>query len=249
MYVCMYVCMCVYIYIYIYIYIYKQNDSIYNHFKTKHNIKPTREQLTENTKIVAREANRHRLAIKETLLILKEKPIVNKQFDNFSGILKLFSNNTSKMENLELQSSEGTQPLPHHKSYKPSKNKIPSEHIVSPNPNPDLNLSPPSLNPCPDLDVDPETSVTLDPPYSPRTMRLLTSPIKFHYHESTFENEIFYTPSQMPDMHEVLKKFGIKPDEMVVNENTLSQTQVCEPNVQSLELETSLLPNVPDPVL
>ena len=227
----------------------KQNGSICNHFKTEHKLKPTREQLTENTKIVAREADRHRLAIKEALLILKEKPIINKQFDNFSGILKLFSNNISKTENMESQPCGGTQPFPHPKPYAPSKSKVPSEHIDSPNPCPDLNLSPPSLNPCLDLHVNPNTSGTLDPPYSPRTMRLLTSPIKFNRYDSTVKDEVPYTPSQLPDMHEVLKKFGIEPDKMVANDNTLSQIHVCKPNVQSLEVEPLLLPNVPDPLL
>ena len=227
----------------------KQNGSIYNHFKTEHKLKPTREQLTENTKIVARETDRHRLAIKEALLIVREKPIINKQFDNFSGILKLFSNSISKMENLELQFCDGTQPLPHPKSYAPSKHKVPPEPIVLPNLSPDLNLSSPSLNPCPDLYVNSNTSGTLDPPYSPRTMRLLTSPIKFHYNKSTVENEVSYTPLEIPDMYEVLKKFGIEPDEMVVSDNTLSQIHVCEPNAQPLELEPSVLPIVPAPVL
>ena len=128
--------------------------------------------------------------------------------------------------------------------------KVPSEPIIPLNLNPDLNLSPPSLNPCSDLDVNPNTSGILDPTYSPRTMRLLTSPIKFHYNKSTVENEVIaYTPLQIPDMYEVLIKFGIEPDEMVVNDNTLSQIHVCEPNVQSLELEPSLLTIVPAPVL
>ena len=80
-------------------------------------------------------------------------------------------------------------------------------------------------------------------------MRLLTSPIKFNHNDSTVRDEVPYTPSQLPDMHEVLKKFGIEPDEMVANDNTLSQMHVCKPNVQSLEVEPLLLPNVPDPVL
>ena len=66
-----------------------QAGSIFQHFKTKHQAKPTRIQLTENTTIIARAENRFKLAIKEALLILHNAPDINKQFDNFTSILKL----------------------------------------------------------------------------------------------------------------------------------------------------------------
>ena len=68
-----------------------QSGSIFNHFKFKHNCKPSREQLVENTTIIAKADNRYKLAIKEALLILKHAPAINKQFDNFVNILKLHS--------------------------------------------------------------------------------------------------------------------------------------------------------------
>ena len=68
-----------------------QNGSIFNHFEKEHNSKPTRNQLTENTNIITRANNRYMLAIKEALLILKESPSLNVQFDNFENILKLHS--------------------------------------------------------------------------------------------------------------------------------------------------------------
>ena len=68
-----------------------QNGSIYQHFLLDHNQKPRREDLTENTTIISKSPNRYRLAIKEALLILKIGPSINRQFDNFTNILKLFS--------------------------------------------------------------------------------------------------------------------------------------------------------------
>ena len=67
----------------------RQNGSIHNHFKEFHNMKPTCNHLVENTKTIAKAKDRSRLAIKEALIILQEKPIINKQYDNFSNILKL----------------------------------------------------------------------------------------------------------------------------------------------------------------
>ena len=67
----------------------RQNGGIHNHFQSAHSIKPTREHLINNTKIIGRAKDRLRLAIKEALLISQEKPLINKQFDNFSNVLKL----------------------------------------------------------------------------------------------------------------------------------------------------------------
>lgn len=69
-----------------------QNGSIHEHFLNEHNRKPTRTELTENTSIICRATNRHKLAIKEALLILNHAPSINKQFDNFSNILKIHMN-------------------------------------------------------------------------------------------------------------------------------------------------------------
>ena len=68
---------------------YRQNGSICNHFKEAHQSKPTREQLTSNTNIISKSSDRLRLAIKEALLILDKKPEINKQYDNFTNILRL----------------------------------------------------------------------------------------------------------------------------------------------------------------
>ena len=68
-----------------------QNGSILKHFKSAHNQHPTREQLVENTTIIARANDRYKLAIKEALLILRHSPSLNIQFENFTNILKLYS--------------------------------------------------------------------------------------------------------------------------------------------------------------
>ena len=63
--------------------------SIKQHFITQHNIQPTKEQLIENTKIIAHADTKYKLLIKEALLIQKHNPLINKQFDTFPNILKL----------------------------------------------------------------------------------------------------------------------------------------------------------------
>ena len=86
-----------------------QNGSIYRHFQESHNCKPTREQLTQNTTIIARDTDRHRLTIKEALLILHNAPLINKQFDNFTNTLKLQSHrNTTKPAPVHMPSTNGT---------------------------------------------------------------------------------------------------------------------------------------------
>ena len=72
-----------------------QGGSIYQHFHDEHQRKPTRRELTENTTIIAKADNRQTLAIKEALLILNHSPSINKQFENFSNILKIHLNRNS----------------------------------------------------------------------------------------------------------------------------------------------------------
>ena len=71
-----------------------------SHFKGSHNLKPTREQLTENTGIIARAPDREKLAIKEALYILNFNPIINKQFDNFTNTLKLYKHKSNNIKSL-----------------------------------------------------------------------------------------------------------------------------------------------------
>ena len=64
--------------------------SIKEHFLHDHNITVTKSHLIENTSILTHAENRFKLSIKEALLILQKSPIINKQYDNFSNILKLY---------------------------------------------------------------------------------------------------------------------------------------------------------------
>ena len=81
-----------------------QNGSILKHFQEAHNCKPTREQITENTSIITKESDRYRLTIKEALIIRNIKPLINKQFDNFTNILKLYSlgNTGDRLNNVKM---------------------------------------------------------------------------------------------------------------------------------------------------
>ena len=63
-------------------------------------MRPTREQLTENTKIIAKANDRYKLLIKEALLILKNSPSINKQYDNFTNILKLHGHRSTNLQTL-----------------------------------------------------------------------------------------------------------------------------------------------------
>ena len=75
-----------------------QNGSIFKHFMSIHNVKPTREQLTHNTIIIAKANDRYKLSIKEALLILNEKPSLNIQFENFGNILKLYNHRNQRSD-------------------------------------------------------------------------------------------------------------------------------------------------------
>ena len=82
-----------------------QNGSILDHFKIYHTMKPSRDHLMQNTKVIEKGSDRQRIAIKETLLILNKKPIINKHFDNFTNILKLHQ---SKNDSLNSKASKST---------------------------------------------------------------------------------------------------------------------------------------------
>ena len=56
----------------------RQNGGICDHFSKFHGIKPTRDQLLENTKIIGGANNRQKLLIKEAIIILERKPVINR---------------------------------------------------------------------------------------------------------------------------------------------------------------------------
>ena len=65
------------------------SGSIKQHFIEDHNIKPTKQQIADNTKIIAKADDKFRLTVKEAILILQHSPIINRQFENFQHTLKL----------------------------------------------------------------------------------------------------------------------------------------------------------------
>ena len=83
--------------------------SIKDHILHEHNTLVTKTQLIENTSILTHAENRYKLSIKEALLILQKTPIINKQYDNFNNILKLYkSRNIPSHNNNILQNNDIT---------------------------------------------------------------------------------------------------------------------------------------------
>ena len=68
-----------------------QRGSILEHFKDCHSTKPTKQQLADNTTILDHAPDRYRLFIKEALHIIKQNPSINRQYDNFTNVLKLYT--------------------------------------------------------------------------------------------------------------------------------------------------------------
>ena len=117
-----------------------QNGSILKHFMLSHNVKPTRDQLTQNTTIIARANDRYKLAIKEALLILNNAPSLNIQFDNFTNILKLH-NHRNQQPQFKPPKSNCTPPSQHQNvanrlppSSLPQNSEIPVVDLASPTP-------------------------------------------------------------------------------------------------------------------
>ena len=108
-----------------------QNGSILNHFQESHNCKPTREQLTANTVIVTRESDRYKLCIKEALVILNTKPLINKQFDNFSNILKLYNLGNSNSRPCNIEKATISSPLTQITSSSPTQDIPTTQNLLT----------------------------------------------------------------------------------------------------------------------
>ena len=175
----------------------RQNGGIYEHFLRFHGERPSREQLTLNTSIIAKAEDRQRLRILEALLISEQSPIINKQWESFPQVLKLFSPKTE---------------IP---------NKWPKNSILaSPLKHTDIATSPVDHN-VPSSTVN----ENIMHEYSPRTKRLLLSPINLKRISncpqplanlseqkngfSNTEPACEQTKEEIPDMAEVLSNFGI----------------------------------------
>ena len=163
-----------------------QNGSILKHFKSSHNQHPTREQLVENTTVIARENDRYKLAIKEALLILRDSPSLNIQFENFTNILKLYShrnlNRTLQVPTNSRKSPESPLVLsknstgPSHKNPTSVENKVSIKQTCSKDVNLDSQGSDTHITLVTDIDEDSNV--------------------------------------QLPDFEAVLKKFGVDPHKL-----------------------------------
>jgi len=143
-----------------------QTGSIYQHFLNEHQTKPTRVQLTENTTIIARADNRYKLAIKEALLILHNNPSINKQFDNFTNILKIHAHRNPNQ--YHFTKTPFIPPLtitPPSLSFSQNHNTVP--FIISPT---DTLLSPSSQQ---NLCMFPSTHTPIYPPSPPPLLKNL----------------------------------------------------------------------------
>lgn len=67
-----------------------QNGSILQHFNDIHGCTLKRQTLVENVTVLTKERNVRQLRIKEALLILNFGPEINRQFDRFPQVLKLY---------------------------------------------------------------------------------------------------------------------------------------------------------------
>ena len=122
-----------------------QSGSIKEHFRLHHSNTPlTREHITNNISILSKASNRYQLAIKEALLIHRNQPSINKQFNNFSNILKLHpcrptnSNSTLRLHGNDTTISSDTVPTSPPPSVSPIIHNIQhnsqiTNHQVSPN--------------------------------------------------------------------------------------------------------------------
>ena len=208
----------------------RQNGSIYSHFKEHHHIKPTREQLTNNTNIISRGNDRLRLAIKESLLILDKKMEINKQYDNFTNILKLH-NSRSELKQQMPQ-------LPPHPTPSPAPDPKDTQIHISEDPPPIPSLRSDCVSMSRQVtakDQYENVPASLIPmgPFSPKTIRLLTLPIKvasFNFDEisKTKQQQSKVSSKQLHQGHEI----------HTLHNNTCDKS-FDSPNIKSLNSDTT----------
>ena len=114
------------------------NGSIKQHFMSDHNIKPTKELIANNTTILTKAQDKHRLTIKEALLILKHSSAINRQFDNFQHTLKLHKHHTTNEPSMPTQSQ-----TPQPSSQISLQSEAPSAPLLSPSQQPEAPTAPP----------------------------------------------------------------------------------------------------------
>ena len=191
---------------------------------TTHNAKPTREQLTGNTIILAKANDRYKLTIKEALLIMNNAPSLNIQFDNFTNILKLYNHRNQPTQFKQANSISYT-PSTRNNSSSPSLLQSPSSPVLSeytstpplPPPSP-APLLPALSSPPPSLSTPPSST----PPPPPHSLVPVNRCKVFPF--ETYESEpitgvnsprpmiiknIQYSTASLPDFDQVLLRFGI----------------------------------------
>ena len=203
--------------------IHNQNGSILKHFKDEHKCRPTREQLVENTSIIAKDNDKYRLSIKEALIILKSNPSLNIQSDNFTTVLKLHGNTITPKVKQSLNSLFLPTRHSDQESILSANSisivEIPLENNESVFTNDDKNLS------ChPQEPVNTPYLTPISP--LPNFLNNLHDSTVNTQHD--FHDNVHSTPkcsrskdskstdddSHLPDMEIVLKNFGIKYDKL-----------------------------------
>jgi len=194
-----------------------QSGSIHQHFVDEHQYKPSKDQITDNTTVIAHAENRYKLYIKEALLIMHNAPSINKQFDNFTNVLKLHTsrnNNQTRIKNVSLTnhhplppplpfphppSSPLLPPLPIPLPPPPFKVHIPTSMKSTPGPIP---LSPltDTITSTPSPLLDDHLPVSLSLPHSILSPPPLSNPYTPPSFPPSISHEIFsFAPPSSPD--------------------------------------------------
>ena len=211
-----------------------QNGSIWNHFKEIHNNKPTREQLTNNTNIIAKSKDRLRLAIKEALLITDKKPEINKQYNNFTNILRLHKPKSEhKMQHINYMST--TLPLSQEDIIQPTIEQAqPIENSTS------QIIENIQTKPISEQTQHHEHFPFPLGPFSQRTHRLLNSPIKINsINNNTQPDTDNLSQYSLPDMEMVLQRFGIETNiSQTNNTENMDNNNTSDIDIEYVDLET-----------
>ena len=137
-----------------------QSGSIKRHFEESHHTKPTRSQILDNTTILSFAENKQKLYIKEALHILQENPKINRQYDNFTNILKLYKSRNPTTNN-RIQYNQ------------PSLQTNPSQHLAQ---DPTIaHQASPRTNPSQHLAQDPAIAHQASPQITLRINQLIAN--------------------------------------------------------------------------
>ena len=180
-----------------------QSGAIQEHYLACHNIRPSKHELLNNTKILTSAEDKYRLSIKEALLILHCNPSLNKQYDNFTHTLKLKPNRNVNLSLPTDNSTHGINP-PDISHISPYNNETDTQQNVIASSNVIINQEPvsPQLNnrntPHPHIN-----NHFISPNISRRIDNLLNSTRSIQYTHDIPNNNIT-TLSQQTNQHDPL---------------------------------------------